>query len=228
MKNVLILAIVILTLISCRNNSIPDGKETSKPLSSENIATKDTIINFEGNESGKLPDGFTQTATGETQALNWKVETNLRNKSVAQLAKNDDDHYNLLILNKPSYKNLIMSVKTKAIAGYQDQGGGLVWRYIDNNNYYMARYNPLENNFRLYHVVKGNRVKMKSININIKSGEWFTMKVEMNGNKISCSLNDKVMIQTNDDTFTKAGRVGFWTKADAQSYFDDLNIRPLY
>jgi hypothetical protein len=49
-----------------------------------------------------------------------------------------------------------MSVKIKAIAGEEDMGGGLVWRYIDNKNYYIVRCNPLENNIRLYCVVNGN------------------------------------------------------------------------
>jgi hypothetical protein len=118
-----------------------------------------------------------------------------------------------------------MSVKIKAIAGDEDEGGGLVWRYIDNNNYYIARCNPLENNFRFYKVVNGNRKQLKSVDCNIKTGEWFTMTTEMKGNKISCSLNGNKMIETSDDAYTKAWRIGLWTKADAQSYFDELTVK---
>ena len=118
-----------------------------------------------------------------------------------------------------------MSVKIKAFAGNEDRGGGLVWRYIDNNNYYIARCNPLEKNFRFYRVVNGNRKQLKSVKTDIGTpGEWFTMTIEMNGNKISCSLNGNKMIEATDDTYTKAGRVGLWSKADAQSYFDDLSV----
>ena len=28
-----------------------------------------------------------------------------------------------------------------------------------------------------------------------------------------------------DDTFKDAGKVGLWTKADAQTYFDDLVVK---
>ena len=103
----------------------------------------------------------------------------------------------------------------------------MVWRYIDNNNYYIARCNPLENNLRFYRVVNGNRKQLESVDCNIKPHEWFTMSIEMNGNKISCSLNGNKLIETTDDTFSKSGNVGFWTKADAQSYFDDLTISPI-
>jgi hypothetical protein len=197
------------------------------PLRGENISGKDTVINFDNSEEGKLPKGFTQTATGKAQQLNWKVVSDNGNKVVVQSAKNEGDYFNLLVLDKPIYQNLTLTVKIKAIAGDEDQGGGLVWRYIDNNNYYVARCNPLENNFRFYHVVKGNRIELKSVDCTIKTGEWFTMTIEMNGNKISCSLNGNKMIEATDDTFKGAERVGLWTKADAQSYFNDLTIRSI-
>lgn len=202
------------------------GKEAQLMIFEKKYPGKDTIINFENNEVGKLPNGFTQTATGKPQQLNWKVVNDNGNKFIAQLAKNEGNYYNLLVLDKPLYQNFKITVKIKAIAGDEDQGGGLVWRYIDNNNYYIARCNPLENNFRFYHVINGSRIELKSTDCAIKTGEWFTMSIEMNGNKISCSLNGNKMIDATDDTFKLAGHIGLWTKADAQSYFDDLVIHP--
>lgn len=224
MKKQIISAFAVTLLIACGNISSPDNKATSTPLSAEYISTGDTTINFENDEADKLPYGFTQTATGKLQTLNWKIVNDNENKVVAQLAKNEGDYYNLLVLNNQIYKNFSLSVKMKAIAGDEDQGGGLVWRYADNNNYYIARYNPLENNFRFYRVVNGNRKQLQSESSEIKTNQWFTMNITMNENKITCSLNGKVMIEITDDTFSKAGRVGLWTKADAQSYFDDLTI----
>lgn len=225
MKKIIIPAIAVITLIACGNASSPDGKATSTSLSPEFIGTGDTIINFENDVVGNVPSGFTQTATGKTQALNWKITNDNGNKVAAQMAQNEGDYFNLLILDKPGYKRFTMSVKIKAIAGNEDQGGGLVWRYIDNNNYYIARCNPLENNFRFYKVVNGSRKQLKSMDCNIKSGEWFTMSVVMNGNNITCSINGTKMIETSDDTYPNAGKVGLWTKADAQSYFDDLSVQ---
>ena len=141
-------------------------------------------------------------------------------------AINEGSCYNLLVLNKIGYKDFSATVKIKAISGEEDQGGGLVWRYIDKDNYYIARYNPLENNFRLYRVVDGSRKQLESVDSDIKQGEWFTMTIEMKGNKIICSLNGKKLIETTDDTFKSAGLIGLWTKADAITYFDDLKIKP--
>jgi len=218
---------VIVTLIACGNISTPGGYETSGVAPVEYVASGDTTINFENDLEGNVPKGFTQTATGAKQTNNWKIVNDKGNKVVMQSAKNEGDYYNLLVLDRPGYQNFIMSVKIKAVAGDEDQGGGMVWRYIDNNNYYIARYNPLENNYRFYKVVNGNRKQLKSVDYNIKSGVWFTMMIEMDGNKISCSLNGNKLIETTDDTYKAAGRVGLWSKADAQSYYDDLIIHSL-
>jgi hypothetical protein len=146
------------------------------------------------------------------------------NKVVAQLAINEGDYFNMLIRDKPAYRDFKLTVRIKTVAGEEDQGGGLVWRYIDNNNYYIARCNPLENNFRFYRVVNGNRKQLKSIDCVMRTGVWFTMSVEMKGNNISCSLNSIKMIETTDDIFISPGNIGLWTKADAISYFDDFEV----
>lgn len=226
MKTFLIPFTIFACLAACGSKSTTnDNIDTLTTLSDKLVSKRDTIIDFESSTIGQPALGFTGTSTGKEQTKQWKIVDDNSNKVIAQLAKNDGDYYNLLILEKLGYENFTMSVKVKSVSGNEDQGGGLVWRCLDHNNYYVARYNPLENNFRFYRVVNGSRKQLKSEAISIPSGEWFTMTIEMTGNKISCSLNGKIMIQTTDDTFSKAGRVGFWTKADAITYFDELSVK---
>jgi hypothetical protein len=220
-RKLFISAIASTVFLVCSNNPMIYGKTT---FHGEYVIGKDTTINFEKGVIDKLPNGFTQTATGKLQNLKWKIVNDNGNKVAAQLAKNEGDYYNLLVLDKLNYQDFTMTVKLKAIAGEEDQGGGLVWRYLDNNNYYIARFNPLEHNFRFYRVVNGNRKQLISVNCDIKTGIWVTMTIEMKGNKISCSLNGIKMIEATDDTFKSSGSLGLWTKADAVTYFDDLTI----
>lgn len=223
-RQLFVSAIAGVILLIYSSNPMIYGKTS---LHSEYIAVKDTTIDFEKCVIDKLPTGFTQTATGKLQKLNWKIVNDNGNKVVAQSAKNEGDYYNLLILDKLKFQDFTLTVKLKAVAGEEDQGGGLVWRYIDNNNYYTARCNPLEHNFRLYHVVSGNRKQLKSVDCDIKAGILFTMTIEMKGNKITCSLNGKKMIEATDDTFKSPGNIGLWTKADAVTYFDELTIQSI-
>ena len=212
----------IYTLLACNSNS----EKIPIIMEDKNIQKNDTLITFRDEIESTVPKGFKIVNTC-TQQAKWLVTNDAGNKVVAQQAKNESDCFNILMLDNLFYKNLILTVKIKAVAGEEDRGGGLGWRYIDNKNYYIARCNPLENNFRFYRVVNGNRKQLKSVDCTIKSGEWFTMCITMNGNKIICSLNGKNMIETSDDTYPNAGKVALWTKADAQSYFDDLTIQPI-
>jgi hypothetical protein len=185
----------------------------------------DTIFDFDNETEGQLPSGFVADATNKAKSIKWNIVNDNGNKVVEQQAVNSGSCYNLLVLEKIACENFTASVKIKAISGEEDQGGGLVWRYIDKNNYYIARYNPLENNLRFYRVVNGSRKELESTDSDIKQGEWFTLNIVMKGNKITCSMNGKTMIESTDDTFISAGLIGFWTKADAVTYFDDLKIK---
>lgn len=173
--------------------------------------------NFEGDKVGELPAGF----TSEVGA--WSVQIDAGNKVVAQQAKSDDRVFNVLLLTAPTARDLDLSVRMKAVAGKLDQGGGLVWRARDKNNYYVVRLNPLEDNFRLYKVEKGKRTMLKTADIKASTG-WHTLRVTMKGSHIECYYDGKKYLEADDTTFAEAGRIGLWSKADAQSYFDDLTM----
>ena len=155
MKIFVISIAVMMNLATCSNLS-------SKNSQVENEASftqmgNDTLIDFENQTVGKLPFGFIADVTGKAYSIKWSVVNDNGNNVVAQQSINSGSCYNLLVLYKIGYKDFIASVKIKAMSGEEDQGGGLVWRYIDKDNYFIARYNPLENNLRFYRVVNGNR-----------------------------------------------------------------------
>jgi hypothetical protein len=85
--------------------------------------------------------------------------------------------------------------------------------------------NPLEDNYRLYHVVAGKRTQIAGKEgIKIPAGEWHSLKIEMQGDKIECYLDGKKEIEFKDSTIDKPGKVGLWSKADAQSHFDQFAV----
>ncbi|HVC94069.1 MAG TPA: family 16 glycoside hydrolase [Pirellulales bacterium] len=175
-----------------------------------------TVWTFEDQTPGEPADGFHEEV-GE-----WKVADDDGNKVLFQKAKNPDATFNVVLVEGMAAKDLDLSVKLKAVAGNDDRGGGLVWRAIDKDNYYICRYNPLEDNFRVYTVVKGKRTMLKNANIKHTDG-WHTVRITMRGDKIECFFDGKKYLEATDTVFPKAGRIGLWSKADAQSYFDDIS-----
>lgn len=137
-----------------------------------------------------------------------------------------DSGYNLAMAEKIAVKDVDLSVKLRANGGKNDQGGGLIWRYKDEKNYYVCRINPLEGNYRVYKVVDGKRTQLQSADVNTDSGKWYTLRVVMTGNQMICYLDGQKLLEASDDTFKDAGLVGLWTKADAATSFDNVVAAP--
>ena len=191
------------------------------------------MVRFKKEDLGKTPAGWKADQTGKGEGSIWKVvaDETAPSKSgyvVAQTAEGPSPVFNLCVAEKGKYQDVELSVAFKAIKGKIDQGGGMVWRYKDANNYYIARLNPLEDNYRVYKVIDGKRGQLDTAkDLKVKAGEWHTLKVVHKGNKIECFLDGKSILKAEDDAFKEAGQVGLWTKADAQTYFDDFQAKPL-
>jgi hypothetical protein len=179
---------------------------------------------------GKVPAGWKAEKTGKGDGSVWKVvaDDTAPSKSgyaLAQTAEGPSSLFNLCVADAGSYKDVDLSVAFKAMAGKRDQGGGLVWRYQDADNYYIARMNPLEDNFRVYKVVNGKRsAEFQDAEAKVPAREWHTLKVTMEGDHIQCFLDGKKYLDVKDASIQKPGKVGLWTKADAQTYFDDFKV----
>jgi len=188
--------------------------------------SKDTSFNFENYSVNTFPEDWETALTGKGDRCVWEILDENGNKVMAQTSAIDKSYrFNMVVNKNLNYKNLIISVRFKGMAGNNDQGGGLVWRYADADNYYIARANPLEDNFTVYKVVNGIRKELKNANVKVNSKQWYTVKISMQGNKIKCYFNNKLMMEIADNTFPDTGKIGLWTKSDAQTYFDDLLVK---
>lgn len=108
-----------------------------------------------------------------------------------------------------------------------DQACGLVFRYRDENNYYVTRANALEDNVRLYYVANGKRYQFASWSGRVSSGSWHELRADAKGDHFEVYWDGQKVIDAQDPTFQQPGKVGVWTKSDSVTYFDDLTVVPL-
>jgi hypothetical protein len=196
------------------------------------VVAKEKVRSFRFTKDSldKVPDGWKADKTGKGEGSVWKVVADETAPSktghvLAQTAEGPGSLFNLCVANDTNVRDVEVSVSFKAIKGNKDQGGGIVWRYQDANNYYIARMNPLEDNYRVYKVVAGKRTQLETREeLKVPTGEWHTLKIKQVGDQIECWLDGKKQLEARDDTFQKAGKVGLWTKADAQTYFDNFTV----
>jgi hypothetical protein len=144
-------------------------------LAASALSASGETWSFEGDKIGVVPDGWEATRTGEGPGSVWQVVADGSapdgTRALAQMSSEGPRRmFNLCVAKDTSYSNPDVSVSLKAVSGVVDQGGGPVWRYVDANNYYVARLNPLETNFRIYKVEGGKRTELQSADVDEPAG----------------------------------------------------------
>lgn len=187
-------------------------------------------ISFDGDQIGAAPQGWTPTLTGSGDPK-WTVESDRTAPSkLTVLRQSGRATYPLILKNDTNLQDGFVEMKFKAIAGSEDRAAGIVWRAKDANNYYVVRANALEDNVVLYKTVNGTRSSLDivgrtggyGINVGVPSGTWHTLRIDFKGSRFSVSFNGKQLFEVEDSTFTDAGKVGLWTKADSVTLFDEV------
>src|SRR5690348_1887838 len=173
------------------------------------------VWTFDADPPEALPSGFqVGTLFDGRPAGEWKVLKTDRAKShpsvLGQLMGKGAEHaYKMLLINETQSSDVELQVSFLPIAGKADMGGGLIWRATDDRNYYLARANPLEQNIRIYRVVKGVRHMLQNFDHIINIHQWHQLHVRMEGCNIHVSFDERSVFKLCDDTFTK-GRIGLW------------------
>ena len=184
--------------------------------------------NFDDAKPGPLPTHWngkwTGTQTGDG-AAKWSIEKDDDAPSKPHvLAQRGAAQYPVALKNDTALQDGFVSVRFKPVAGKEDQAGGVVWRAKDANNYYIARANALEDNVTIYHIIKGTRVSFKSVNAKVAPATWHTLRVDFKGDQFTVTFDGQKVIEASDNSFTEAGKVGVWTKADSVTLFDDFSF----
>jgi len=233
----LVLSIVLITVACGNSNPKQTEKQVQKTKAQSEVAetanqNSNAVFDFENYTPDQLPEGWSQYYTGPG-GTDWKVVDDAGNNVLAQLFyENPNGHFNIIVNDASSMKDMTLSVKLKGVKGKHDQGGGLIWRFTDKDNYYIVRANPLEDNVVLYKVENGKRNDLPLIDLGRTYGvdvpkmgdTWHSLKLTVKADLFTVYLDDKELFKVQDSTFPDAGKIGLWTKADAVTYFDDYEI----
>ena len=201
-------------------------------------------IAFSDFTTGQSPTNFHNALAGTGQPGDWKIVTDespsaftplmpqispastaVRRPVLAQLSQDPtDERFPMFIYDGETFKNFKLVAPFKIVSGVAEQMAGVVFRFQNASNFYVLRASALGHNVRFYKVVDGIRSDPIGPALGIATNTWHTLGVKCDGNQIICALDDKpVMPPLNDSSFS-AGKIGFWTKSDAVSYFGDTTI----
>jgi hypothetical protein len=187
------------------------------------LAVADTL-SFERDAIGQPPAGWTCGATGKGSPQ-WRVEVE-PGGTRRVLQQSGRAPFPWCVKDDATLTDGWVEVRFRPISGREDQAGGVVWRWKDGDNYYVARANALENNVSLYHTTAGARRTIQYRDAPVARNAWHTLRVDFSGASIRVSLDGKTHIELQDTHLQGAGKVGVWTKADSVTLFDAFAYGP--
>ena len=191
-------------------------------MAMSSISVHSASDNFDQYKPGAAPAGWTSGVTGRGESR-WAVESDTTAPSKPNVLKQSGvGDFPWAVKGDAKIADGYVEVKFKALSGKRDQAGGVVWRWKDGNNYYVARANALENNVSLYYTEKGRRNTLKYVDAPVALNTWHVLRVEFRDKRIRVLLNGKPYIEMDDAHISGDGAVGLWTKADSVTLFDDF------
>jgi hypothetical protein len=182
-------------------------------------------------QTGTLPERFTVARTGKGAAAEWKIVEDGSAPGERVLAQTSTDRtdyrFPLAIYDGITATNAEVTVRFKAVAGQVDRAGGIAVRLTDPDNYYVLRANALEDNVNFYRVVQGSRREIRGANAKVTSDQWHTLGLRAEGDQFTVRFDGATLFTATDRTFSGAGKVALWTKADSVTQFAALTIQKL-
>ena len=183
-------------------------------------------VNFDKERPGTLPADWIAGVTGKGQP-HWAIEADASAPSAPNVLKQTGaGDFPWCVKKGTALADGFVEVKFKPLSGREDQAGGVVWRWKDGDNYYVARANALENNVSLYYTENARRKTIKYVDAPVAGNKWHTLRAEFLGTRIRILLDGKAYIELDDSHIACAGAVGVWTKADSVTAFDDFAYGP--
>jgi len=194
------------------------------------LASNGRVITFDAGPIGKIPSEWMCFARGH--APQWEIRRDgsapTQPYVLAQVStENTPDRLPLAILKTMSMRDGELSVRIKPVSGREVKGGGIVWRYRDENNYYLARASSLEKNVAVYKVVSGQRYPLAIVaRHDVPANDWSILKVALRGTRFQVFVDHRRILQGWDNSYTGFGQVGLCTVGDSIAYFDDFRVYP--
>ena len=179
---------------------------------------------FDDDKVGAPPPGFTLAAGRDASADRWAVRRDGNVRALVHEGKaSPPDSFTVAIYSGGQYGDVEVSVRFKATGG--GRTAGLVWKYQDPMNYYVAQLDLVRQEVAVYRVASGNRIRIeREDDLELDPDAWHSLRIRQEDGQIRFYLAG-IRIMTERDRFPRAtANVGIWVTGDSTVMFDDFRI----
>jgi hypothetical protein len=182
------------------------------------------IRTFEDDKIGAAPPGFAIAAGRDGAADGWAVRREGSGRVLVHEGKpSPPDSFTVAILSGAQYEDVQISVRLKSMGG--GRMAGLVWKYQDAMNHYVAQLDLARQDLAIYRVVNGNRIRIeREDDLELDADAWHSLKIFQERGQIRVYLGGIRVFTERDRLPRVPAAVGLWTGGDSTIMFDDFRI----
>ena len=135
-----------------------------------------------------------------------------------------DERFPMYVYDGEKFRDLRVTAQFKIVSGVAEQMAGMVFRFQNTSNFYIVRVSALGKNIRFYKVVDGARAEPIGVACDVLPGTWHQLGIQCEGTHITIWLDGRPAMPTLVDTTFTEGKIGFWTKSDALTYYANATV----
>jgi hypothetical protein len=130
-----------------------------------------------------------------------------------------------LALEQRTVRDFDAGARIRNEAGPQESGG-LAVRWLDPENYYLARLSSDHNSVRFYRYSGGKVTLLASRSLPLAVRRWHRLTVQARGYEYVLGLDGEPLLTATDSTL-KEGGLALWAERGASVCFDDVTLKPI-
>jgi hypothetical protein len=195
-------------------------------LAGVSLAAEGPVVvrTFEDDPPGRPPSRFRFAESRDAAPGRWIVAREDGNHVLAHSGEAAGGRgIAIAVIEGPRPRDLELSVRLRLRDGAR--AAGVVWRYQDPDNYYLAELRLSDQSVRVYRMVHGNRVRLEHEDgLELDPAAWHTLKVVQRRHGARLYLGGIKVFDVRDRTFREAGAAGVWSQGDSLAQFDELRL----
>src|SRR5229473_3019572 len=160
--------------------------------------------NFDSDKAGEVPAGW-KALEGDWQVIpdpSAPSKPNTFGLPAGRLLKSLTsalEYYPIAIETDPTeYSDFTLEAQFKSGGGRFDCSGGLIFRYVDEKNFYLLSAGCPSDYFALSRMTDGQLTGLKQSVVPTDKDTWYRLKVTAQGGHFSCYDNDKMIFDFDD------------------------------
>lgn len=191
-------------------------------------SAQSTLLTFDTDKVGAPPAGFTFAAWRQPSAGEWLVRRGTSNY-LHHPATPAAAGYSLALSPATAARDVELTARFRLVDG--GRAAGLVWRYLDDHNFYAALLDLGRGEVALWRVTGGNRVLLEvEDDLDVDADAWHALRVRHDDEEVRIYLGGIRVVREDDRRGSRtlgAGRGGVIAQGDAGVWVDDFRMAGL-